>query len=128
MCRHANGLLARYRNGNGPCGPCRNCDDCAGKERRPCEERQKHRALQQGRAMIQLTRLNGTRFYLNADHIQTLESSPDTHILLTNGQQYVVREPVDVVADLALSYQARVRGGSGVVMPLPVLSGAMDAE
>jgi flagellar protein FlbD len=78
--------------------------------------------------MIQLTRLNGSRFYLNADHIQTLESSPDTHILLANGQQYVVREPVDVVADLAIRYQARVRGGSGAVVPLPVLSGGMDAE
>lgn len=78
--------------------------------------------------MIQLTRLNGTRFYLNADHIQTLESSPDTHILLVNGQQYVVREPAEVVAGLAIRYQTRVRGGSGSVVPLPVFSGGADTE
>lgn len=81
--------------------------------------------------MIPLTRLNGTRFYLNADHIQTLEASPDTHILLTNGQQYVVREPADVVAELAVQYQARVRGGggmSGKLVPLPVVNGGADTE
>ena len=60
--------------------------------------------------MIPLTRLNGSQFYLNADHIQTIESNPDTHILLTNGQQYVVREPAETVAELATRYQARVRG------------------
>lgn len=61
--------------------------------------------------MIRLTRLNGSQFYLNADHIQTVESNPDTHIMLTNGQQYVVREPAETVADLAIRYQARVRRG-----------------
>jgi flagellar protein FlbD len=84
---------------------------------------------QKGRAVIRLTRLNGTQFYLNADHIQTLESVPDTHILLTNGQQYVVRESADEVADLAIRYQAHVRQAvtAGTVVRLPMRSGGQEA-
>jgi flagellar protein FlbD len=59
--------------------------------------------------VICLTRLNGSRFYVNADHIQSVESSPDTHVLLTNGQSYVVAEPAEAVAELAVDYQRRVR-------------------
>lgn len=59
--------------------------------------------------VIRVTRLNGTQFYLNAEHIQTVEGLPDTHILLTNGQQYVVREAAEDVAAQMLAYQRRVR-------------------
>jgi flagellar protein FlbD len=58
-------------------------------------------------AVIQLTRFNGSRFYLNAEHIQMVESTPDTHILLTNGQQYVVTETDAEVAELTLAYRQR---------------------
>ena len=37
-----------------------------------------------------------------------VESTPDTHILLTNGQRYVARESADEVAALAVAYQRRV--------------------
>jgi flagellar protein FlbD len=60
--------------------------------------------------MIRLTRLNDSQFYLNAEHIQTVESTPDTHILLTNGTQYVVREPAEEVAERVIAYLIRVRG------------------
>jgi len=60
--------------------------------------------------VICLTRLNGSRFYLNTAHIQIVESTPDTHVLLTNGQSYVVLEPASVVADLVLAYQRQVHG------------------
>lgn len=59
--------------------------------------------------VIRVTRLNGSQFYLNAEHIQTVESVPDTHILLTNGQQYVVRETAEDVSAQVLAYQRRVR-------------------
>ena len=59
--------------------------------------------------MIQLTRLTGSRFYLNAEHIQLVEATPDTHILLKNGQQYVAAEPAEEVAVRAIAYQRLVR-------------------
>ncbi|MFS8651305.1 MAG: flagellar FlbD family protein [Caldibacillus sp.] len=42
--------------------------------------------------MIQVTRLNGQPFYINALYIETVEAVPDTTIRLTNGKTYVVRE------------------------------------
>ena len=58
--------------------------------------------------MIRLTRLDGSEFFLNAEHIQTIEATPDTHIVLTNGQQYVVREPADDVAEDVVAYKKRI--------------------
>jgi flagellar protein FlbD len=68
--------------------------------------------------MIRLTRLNDSQFYLNAEHIQTVESTPDTHILLTNGTQYVVREPADEVAERVIAYLIRVRGERPYLAPV----------
>lgn len=47
--------------------------------------------------MIKLTRLNGKTFHLNALLIETVESFPDTTILLTNGKRYVVKEDEETV-------------------------------
>ncbi|RUL55799.1 MULTISPECIES: flagellar FlbD family protein [Lysinibacillus] len=42
--------------------------------------------------MIELTRLNGKSFSLNALYIEIVESFPDTTITLTNGRKYIVLE------------------------------------
>jgi flagellar protein FlbD len=42
--------------------------------------------------MIELTRLNGKAFMLNALYIETVQSFPDTTITLTNGTKYIVLE------------------------------------
>lgn len=52
--------------------------------------------------MIQLTRIDGTKFYLNPDLIEVMEASHDTHVTLTNGHRYVCAEsPDDVVQRIA---------------------------
>ncbi|GAB3067302.1 flagellar FlbD family protein [Virgibacillus ainsalahensis] len=43
--------------------------------------------------MIQLTRLNGEVFTLNAIMIEQIQSLPDTTITLTNGKKIVVKNP-----------------------------------
>jgi flagellar protein FlbD len=48
--------------------------------------------------MIELTRFNGGTFYLNATHIETVESTPDTVITLFNGKKYIVKEAADQIA------------------------------
>ena len=63
--------------------------------------------------MIPLTRFDGSQFYLNVEHIQAVEATPDTHILLTNGQRYVVRESAEAIAALIYDYQFRVSHGDG---------------
>ena len=47
--------------------------------------------------MIELTRLNGKAFMLNALYIETVQSFPDTTITLTNGTKYIVLESNDQV-------------------------------
>lgn len=56
-------------------------------------------------SVILVTRLDGSRFYLNAEHIQMVESTPDTHVLLTNGQSYLISEPAETIVSLVLAYQ-----------------------
>ena len=58
-----------------------------------------------------MTRLDGSELYVNAEFIQSVESTPDTHIVMVNGQSYVVTEPdIDVVEHI-LAYRRRVYGG-----------------
>lgn len=48
--------------------------------------------------MIQVTKLNGKAFRINPLFIETVESFPDTTIMLTNGRKYVVRESEEKVS------------------------------
>ncbi|MBP7635516.1 flagellar FlbD family protein [Candidatus Ozemobacteraceae bacterium] len=55
--------------------------------------------------MIRLTRLNGRSFFLNADLIENIETTPDTVITLTNGRTYMVRESIDIVRKRVIRYR-----------------------
>ena len=51
--------------------------------------------------MITVTRLNGTKFYINALLIETIEETPDTFITLTTGKKMLVLEKaVDVISSM----------------------------
>ena len=51
--------------------------------------------------MIEVTRLNGTPYFLNSDLIVTIEATPDTIITLNNGEKLMVREKVqDIIANV----------------------------
>jgi len=58
--------------------------------------------------VIWLTRLNGDRFVLNADHIELIEAKPDTTILLTNGDKYIVKEGVEEVINEVIEYKRKI--------------------
>ena len=55
--------------------------------------------------MIQLTRLGGERFLLNADLIRYVDACPDTYVSLVGGERVVVRESIDEVLARAIDYQ-----------------------
>ena len=59
--------------------------------------------------MIALTRLNGSRFVLNAEIIRTIEERPDTTIVLVNGDTFIVRERLEEVVARAVEYGRMVR-------------------
>lgn len=55
--------------------------------------------------MINLTRLNGQGFVLNAELIETIEITPDVIITLTNGHKYVVKETMAEVVQAIIDYK-----------------------
>jgi len=58
--------------------------------------------------MIEVTRLNKKEFVLNCDWIETVESTPDTVITLTNGKKYVVSESVDDIVKKVVEYKQKI--------------------
>ncbi|UGQ15975.1 flagellar FlbD family protein [Borrelia sp. RT5S] len=58
--------------------------------------------------MIYVTKLNGEGYYLNPYHIESIESNPDTTILLMNGKKLVVKESVEEVVDRIKIYRKEV--------------------
>ena len=58
--------------------------------------------------MIVVTRLNGSRFAVNADLIERIQENPDTTLVMVGGATYVVRESLAGVIDLITDYRALV--------------------
>ena len=65
--------------------------------------------------MIDVTRLNGKNFVLNAELIEVMEETPDTVITLTTGHKYVVKEILDEVLDRIMTYKRNIIGNIHVV-------------
>ncbi len=64
--------------------------------------------------MIKLTRLNGSKFYVNALLIEKIESTPDTLVSLTTGKRVVVTEKPDEVINEAVAYLGRLHEAAGI--------------
>jgi flagellar protein FlbD len=70
--------------------------------------------------MIYVTRLDHKPLVLNAELIITVESTPDTLVTLSNGQQFLVRESVGDVVARVVDYRRQL------VSTLKVVSGASE--
>lgn len=57
--------------------------------------------------MIVLHRLNGQVITINAELIETIESTPDTIIRLVNGHRYIVTETMEHVVELVVQYRRK---------------------
>jgi flagellar protein FlbD len=55
--------------------------------------------------VIRVTRFNGTQIFINAELIQTVESTPDTVVTLINDTKLVVRESADEIVQRILMYR-----------------------
>lgn len=58
--------------------------------------------------MIELLRLNGESFILNAFLIEQIQSLPDTTITLTNGKKIVVQTDAQKVVDKITTYYEQI--------------------
>jgi flagellar protein FlbD len=60
--------------------------------------------------MIELTRIDGTTFYVNPDLIELVEATHDTHITLVNGHKYICSEPPTVITERIAEFRRRSFG------------------
>ena len=58
--------------------------------------------------MIKIIRLNGAEAVVNAELIETVESTPDTILTLTTGKKILVRDTVDAVVSKVVDYKRSV--------------------
>lgn len=58
--------------------------------------------------MIELTKLNKKKFFLNSDMIESVESTPDTVIALSNGKLVIVEETPKEIVHLVIEYKRRL--------------------
>ncbi len=58
--------------------------------------------------MIQVTRLNKSEFWVNADLIQFIEETPDTVITLTTNTKIIVTEPAAEIVRAVIDYRREV--------------------
>ncbi len=58
--------------------------------------------------MIDVTKLNGETIILNAELIESVESRPDTLIILTTGNKIMVKEKVDEIIEKVEDYRRKI--------------------
>ena len=58
--------------------------------------------------MICVTKMDGRKLFLNADWIQSVESTPDTVITLTTGFVLMVQDTQEAVTNAVVAYKRRV--------------------
>ena len=59
-------------------------------------------------SMIQVTRLDGMKYYLNPHQIECIEVHPDTVLVMLSGKHHIVREEVDDVLARIEEYRRRL--------------------
>ncbi len=59
--------------------------------------------------MIQLTRLNGSPFVINAEKIRFMETTPDTVICCDGGERVMVKEKMAEVVRRSIDYARMTR-------------------
>ena len=60
--------------------------------------------------MIKVTRLNKKEYYINPHQIESIETHPDTTLLLLSGKHVIVRETVEDLIEKIIEYRHRIGG------------------
>ncbi|MFT8392613.1 MAG: flagellar FlbD family protein [Liquorilactobacillus ghanensis] len=58
--------------------------------------------------MVELTAINGARFFLNPDLIYRVEETPDTVITLTTEKVILVQESAEQINHLIIAYRRKI--------------------
>ena len=58
--------------------------------------------------MIQVTKLDGTEYYVNPHQIECIEVRPDTVLVMLSGKTHIVRDEADSVLEKIDVYRRRL--------------------
>ncbi len=61
--------------------------------------------------MIEVTKLNNSKLWVNADLIHSMQSAPETVITFTTKEKIMVREPVEEISKRIIAYHRMVNAG-----------------
>lgn len=59
-------------------------------------------------SMIEVSRLNGSNFYLNPSLIETMEQTPDTVLTLTTDKKLIVKDTVSDIINKIIDYNRNI--------------------
>jgi flagellar protein FlbD len=60
--------------------------------------------------MIQVTRLDGTEYYINPHQIESIETHPDTTLIMLSGKKVIVREKPEEIISRIIAYRKLIGG------------------
>jgi flagellar protein FlbD len=60
--------------------------------------------------MIAVTRLDGREYYVNPHQIESIETNPDTTLIMLSGRRLVVREDYQTLFDKIVGYRRLIGG------------------
>ena len=58
--------------------------------------------------MIQVTRLNGTKYWINPHQIETIECHPDVTLQMLSGKYYVIKETPEEILEAIVAYRRKI--------------------
>lgn len=58
--------------------------------------------------MIQVTRLNGTNYWINPHQIETIECNPDVTLQMLSGKYYVIKETPEEILEAIVAYRRKI--------------------
>ncbi len=60
--------------------------------------------------MIQVTRLDGTAYFINPHQIESIETHPDTTLVMLSGKKVIVRETTEQIINRIIDYRKLIGG------------------
>lgn len=58
--------------------------------------------------MIEVTRLNGKKYWLNPHQIESMEQNPDVTVTLLSGKKIVVKESPEEIIERIIIYRKKI--------------------
>lgn len=58
--------------------------------------------------MVQVTRLNGTKYWINPHQIETIECNPDVTLQMLSGRYYVIKETPKEILEAIVAYRRKI--------------------